>query len=115
MEELEQAGVTAAEAGENQRALEVGQPIQTSEMEPVDLVVLGSVVVNHEGVRIGKGAGYADREMAMLADRGLLQEHSVIVTTVHPLQLVDDELPEGAHDWRVDLVVTEDVTVATSR
>jgi 5-formyltetrahydrofolate cyclo-ligase len=29
-----------------------------------------------------------------------------VVTTVHPVQLLDEELPETEHDVRVDLVVT---------
>jgi 5-formyltetrahydrofolate cyclo-ligase len=111
MEELERAGVSSDEAAQNQRALEVGLPVDTTEMEPVDLVVLGSVVVNHEGVRIGKGAGYADLELALLSEAGLLQKHTRIVTTLHELQLVDVELPETGHDYRVDLVVTPSLVV----
>jgi 5-formyltetrahydrofolate cyclo-ligase len=30
----------------------------------------------------------------------------VIVTTVHELQVLDEELPEDDHDFRVDFVVT---------
>ena len=28
------------------------------------------------------------------------------MTTIHPIQLLDEELPEAAHDFRVDIVVT---------
>jgi 5-formyltetrahydrofolate cyclo-ligase len=30
----------------------------------------------------------------------------VLATTVHPLQVVDEPLPETLHDLRVDLIVT---------
>ena len=111
LNELANAGATAAEAAQNRRALELGRPVQVVQMESVDLVVLGSVVVNHQGVRIGKGAGYSDIELALLTEGGLIQEHTRIVTTVHELQLVDEELPETVHDYRVDLVVTPEQVV----
>lgn len=44
--------------------------------------------------------------MALLVDAGLLNEQTTIVTTVHEVQLLDDELPEEEHDFRVDLIVT---------
>jgi 5-formyltetrahydrofolate cyclo-ligase len=42
---------------------------------------------------------------------GLVDDATVIATTVHPLQLLDEELPETAHDFRVDVVVTPDEVV----
>jgi 5-formyltetrahydrofolate cyclo-ligase len=39
----------------------------------------------------------------------------VIATTVHPLQLLDEELPETAHDFRVDVIVTPDEVIRTRR
>jgi 5-formyltetrahydrofolate cyclo-ligase len=35
----------------------------------------------------------------------------VIVTTVHQLQVVHDELPETEHDFSVDLIVTPDEVI----
>jgi len=80
--------------------------VGVEQMRPVDLVVCGSVAVNREGVRIGKGAGYTDIEIGLLQEAKLLLAHAVIVTTVHPLQVVDEALPETGHDFRVDLIVT---------
>ena len=105
------SGASAAEAAQNRRAVELGQSVEVDEMQPVDLVVLGSVAVNRQGVRLGKGAGYSDIELALLSEGGLLQEHSTIVTTVHPLQLLDAQLPESEHDYRVDLIVTPDQVI----
>jgi 5-formyltetrahydrofolate cyclo-ligase len=79
----------------------------------VDLVVCGTVAVNRRSVRVGKGGGYSDLELALLVEAGLVGERTVIATTVHPLQLVDAELPETEHDFRVDLIVTPDEVVRT--
>jgi 5-formyltetrahydrofolate cyclo-ligase len=78
------------------------------EMPPIDLVVCGSVAVNTAGARIGKGAGYSDLELALLTEAGLIGPHTTVVTTVHPLQVVDGPLPETAHDFRLDAVITPD-------
>lgn len=96
-------------------AMREGRPVAIDDMERIDLVVCGSVAVNRAGVRVGKGGGYSDLELGLLIDAGLVDDEAVIVTTVHPLQLLDDELPETEHDFRVDVVVTADAAVATGR
>ena len=68
----------------------------------------GTVAVNREGVRVGKGGGYSDLEFGLLVQAGLVGDRTTIATTVHPLQVLDEELPETEHDFRVDLVVTPD-------
>ena len=95
------------------RALAEGRPVGLDELEPVDLIVCGTVAVNRKGVRIGKGGGFSDLEFALLAERGLVSRETTIVTTVHDLQLVDEELPETEHDFRVDVIVTPTTTVHT--
>src|ERR687891_493191 len=93
------------------RALAEGVPVAVGELGHVDLVVCGTVAVNRAGVRVGKGGGYSDLELALLVEAGLVDDATTIVTTVHPLQLLDEELPESAHDFRVDIVVTPDEVV----
>jgi 5-formyltetrahydrofolate cyclo-ligase len=44
--------------------------------------------------------------MALLAEAGLIGPTTVIVTTVHPLQVLDEPIPEGGHDFSVDLIIT---------
>jgi len=88
------------------RALAEGTPVGLDELGPVDLIVCGTVAVNRQGVRVGKGGGFSDLEFALLVERGLVSEATAIVTTVHDLQLLDEELPETAHDFRVDVIVT---------
>ena len=97
------------------RAMAEGRPLALDDLQPVDLIVCGTVVVNREGVRIGKGGGFSDLEFALLAERGLVGERTTIVTTVHPLQVVDEPLPETEHDVRMDLVVTPDEVIRTPR
>ena len=99
------------QAATHEVAMQVGQPIGVEEMYPVDLIVVGSVAVNRRGVRLGKGAGYADLEVALLAEAGLLTDTTTIVTTMHPLQVLDQDLPETQHDFRVDLIVTPDEVI----
>ena len=80
--------------------------VAAGEMRPVDMVVCGSVAVNRNGARLGKGAGYSDIEVALLQEAGLISTHTVIVTTVHRWQVVDEAIPETEHDFSVDLIVT---------
>jgi 5-formyltetrahydrofolate cyclo-ligase len=87
--------------------------VTVEELGHVDLVVCGTVAVNRDGVRVGKGGGYSDLELGLLVQAGLVDDATVIATTVHPLQVLDEELPETAHDFRVDLVVTPDEVIRT--
>jgi 5-formyltetrahydrofolate cyclo-ligase len=105
---LERAGlgVSALIAASIDGAARHGVPTALADMEPIDLIVCGSVAVNAEGVRIGKGGGYADLEYALLSELGLVTEATTIGTTVHDLQVLDQALPETAHDFRVDLIAT---------
>lgn len=92
-------------------AASAARTVGVEEMQPVDLIVCGSVAVNRRGVRVGKGAGYSDIEVALLTEAGLIRPETVIVTTVHQLQVVEDELPETEHDFSVDLIVTPDEVI----
>jgi 5-formyltetrahydrofolate cyclo-ligase len=98
--------VPPAEAASSEGAARVARKIGVAHMRPVDLVVCGSVAVNRAGMRLGKGAGYSDIEVALLQEAGLISPHTVIITTVHPLQVLSDPIPETEHDFRVDLIVT---------
>ena len=88
-----------------------GRRLGVEAVPGLDLVVCGSVCVNPQGVRIGKGGGYSDLEMGLGIATGWIDKHTTIVTTVHALQLVDAELPETEHDFRVDLIVTPDEVI----
>jgi 5-formyltetrahydrofolate cyclo-ligase len=94
-------------------APEAAPTVGPDEMRPIDLVVCGSVAVNrHDGVRVGKGAGFSDLEVALLTEAGLITADTAIATTLHQIQLVDEELPHAGHDFSVDFVITPNEVVA---
>ncbi|MBV9049500.1 MAG: hypothetical protein JOY58_14585 [Solirubrobacterales bacterium] len=97
------------------RAMAQGRQLGLEELEPVELIVCGTVAVNREGVRVGKGGGFSDLEFALLVEHGLVGTGTTIATTVHQLQLLDETLPETDHDFRVDLIVTPTEVVRTHR
>jgi 5-formyltetrahydrofolate cyclo-ligase len=103
--------VSPDEAASKNVAAKIGRKVDVDEMKPVDLIVCGSVAVNRRGVRLGKGAGYSDIEVALLQEAGLIGPNTTIVTTVHSLQVVDDELPETEHDFSVDVIVTPEAII----
>ena len=96
-------------------ATEVALPVALGEMPHLDLIVCGTVAVNRQGVRIGKGGGFSDLEFALGVESGFIDGRTLIATTVHPLQLLDERLPETAHDFRVDLIVTPDEVIRCRR
>lgn len=112
-----QLAVPAEDAASSRIAPSVARNVGLDELRPVDLIVCGSVAVNRRGVRLGKGAGYSDIEVALLAQAGLIGPATTIVTTVHPLQVVEDDIPETSHDFSVDVIVTTDeiITCAPPR
>ncbi|MEU1679751.1 5-formyltetrahydrofolate cyclo-ligase [Micromonospora zamorensis] len=94
-------------------APQVAPIVGPAEMRSVDLIVCGSVAVTrHSGVRVGKGAGYSDLEIALLTDAGLATTETAIATTIHQTQLLDDELPVADHDFSVNFAITPNEVVA---
>ena len=69
-------------------------------------MVSGSVAVNNRGVRIGKGGGFADLEYGLAAAAGVVKPGTPVISTVHPMQLLDEDLPWTQHDVPLDIVVT---------
>ncbi|MDN3263285.1 5-formyltetrahydrofolate cyclo-ligase [Streptomyces sp. CSDS2] len=99
------------EAAEKKGAAQVARRLGVESMEPIDVVVCGSVAVNRSGARIGKGAGYSDLEVALLIEAGLVTDQTVIVAPVHALQVVEEDIPETEHDFSVDYIVTPDEVI----
>ncbi|XP_030242000.1 methenyltetrahydrofolate synthase domain-containing protein isoform X1 [Drosophila navojoa] len=74
----------------------------------LDLVVIGSVVVSRDGYRIGRGNGFADLDIGLLIELGVITPETTIVTIVHDVQVVDT-LPVNLfqkYDTPVDIIVT---------
>lgn len=82
-------------------------PMAVSELEPVELVVAGSVAAAEDGARLGKGGGFSDLEFAIALEAGLVGPETPVVTTVHELQVVEaGKIPMTGHDVPLDLIVT---------
>ncbi|CAO2822632.1 unnamed protein product [Amaranthus hypochondriacus] len=86
-----------------------GRPIGLDEKIKVDLIVIGSVAVDpNTGARLGKGEGFAELEYGMLRYMGAIDDNTLVLTTVHDQQLVDDIPTEKllVHDVPVDIICT---------
>ena len=102
----------AASIGGSARA---GRRVAVADLRPVDLVVCGSVAVDRDGARVGKGGGFSDLELALLVEAGLVGDATVVATTVHPLQVLEEALPETDHDFRLDLIVAGEEVIPCPR
>jgi 5-formyltetrahydrofolate cyclo-ligase len=81
--------------------------VTLADLDPVDVVVMGSVAAGDDGARLGKGGGFADLEFALAATAGLIGPATVLVTTVHDLQVRPaGTIPVTGHDVLLDLIVT---------
>lgn len=87
-----------------------GKKVEPEEIEDIDLVVAGSVAVSTAGGRVGKGGGYTDIEYAIIRELDLGKPP--VITTVHPLQIVD-EIPMEEHDVPMDWILTPEKTIET--
>jgi 5-formyltetrahydrofolate cyclo-ligase len=90
-----------------------GRPVTLEEVTKIDLVVCGSVAVNRRGARVGKGGGYSDLEFALLTEQKKIGAHTPIVTSVHPLQIVDEKIPMIQHDIPLTAIVTPEEVIET--
>ncbi|MCC6016213.1 MAG: 5-formyltetrahydrofolate cyclo-ligase [Desulfurococcaceae archaeon] len=95
-----------AEASTIAGAYRYGIPVKPWLLPKIDLVVIGSVAVNTGGARLGKGEGYAELEYAILRMMCKVAEDTYVVTTVHDIQIVDDDIPVEPYDVNVDIIVT---------
>ena len=79
-------------------------------------MVTGCVAVDDRGARLGKGGGFSDLEFAVAAAAGLVDADTVVVTTVHELQVVAaGTVPTTEHDLHVDVVVTPERVLRCAR
>ncbi len=102
---------TPAKAATISGAFRNGRLVYVEEMKPIDLVLSGSVAVNRQGVRIGKGGGFADLEYGLAVAAGVVRTTTPVLTTVHSMQVLAEELPLTHHDVPLDYVVTPEETI----
>jgi 5-formyltetrahydrofolate cyclo-ligase len=72
--------------------------------EEVDLIIVPGVAFDARGFRLGYGEGYYDRFFPLTS--------GVSIGIAYSFQLVDTVFPEE-HDWPVDFVITEEITIET--
>jgi 5-formyltetrahydrofolate cyclo-ligase len=108
----ERLGVKIFRVGSLRGAMQFGRLLPPHEMRPIDVVVCGSVAVTRQGGRLGDGGGYSDLEYALLRSEGKIREYTPILTTVHPVQIVDERLPMRGHDIPVDFLITSEQVIA---
>jgi 5-formyltetrahydrofolate cyclo-ligase len=94
------------EAATIKGALKHGKVIDLDQVPELDLVLTGSVAVNLKGARLGKGGGFSDLEYALLTEAGRIDRHTLVATTVHPIQILRENLLMTGHDIPVNLVAT---------
>ncbi len=94
------------EAATIKGALRHGEVIDLDQVPQLALVLTGSVAVNLKGARCGKGGGFSDLEYALLSEAGKIDRRTVVATTVHPIQIVRENLLMTAHDIPVNVVAT---------
>lgn len=102
-------GIAFADAARSEVFVEVGEPVTFQAMRPIDHVVVGSVAVTRQGGRTGKGGGFADLELGIFRELGLVRPSTPIATTVHAVQVVAPErLALEAHDSALTVIATPD-------
>jgi 5-formyltetrahydrofolate cyclo-ligase len=112
--DLQRRGIPFESVAPSEGAIALGRKVNFEDMAPFDLVVVGCVVVTRKGGRTGKGAGFADLELGIFRETGLVKPGTPIVTTVHAIQIVDDErVPMAAHDSALDWIITPDEVIET--
>jgi 5-formyltetrahydrofolate cyclo-ligase len=87
------------------------EPADGATIEPsaIDVILTPAVAVDRTGRRVGYGGGFYDR--FLLRTRA----DAVRIAVILAEQLVDDDLPAGAFDLRVDAIVTPDELIRCDR
>jgi 5-formyltetrahydrofolate cyclo-ligase len=93
-------------------AFEYGRQVTVEQMERVDLILCGSVAVRRDGARVGKGGGYSDLEYGLTVEMGKLTRRTPIVTSVHPIQIIQQAIELKPHDIPLDFIITPDEIIA---
>ena len=103
------------EAATIKGALKHGRVVAEEELPEIDFVLCGSVAVNLNGARLGKGGGFSDIEYGLLIQAGKIDDHTVVATTVHPIQILRENLPVIDHDLPVDMIATPRAVIEVER
>ncbi|MET1415433.1 5-formyltetrahydrofolate cyclo-ligase [Roseibium sp. HPY-6] len=114
-DKLNQKGIQFELAATSQGFVEHGEAVEFEDMELLDFVVVGCVAVTRTGARTGKGGGFADLELGIFRELSKLKPDTLITTTVHSSQVVDDgALVMMRHDSALHAIATEVELIETS-
>lgn len=94
------------EAATIKGAMRHGRVVADEDLPEIDFVLCGSVAVNLSGARVGKGGGFSDLEYGLLSEAGKIDRRTIVATTVHPIQILRENLLMTGHDIPVNLVAT---------
>ena len=103
------------EAATIKGALRHGKVVALEEIPEIDFVLCGSVAVNLSGARIGKGGGFSDLEYGLLIEEGRIDDHTVVATTAHPIQILREHLMVTDHDLPIDMIATPRAVIQVER
>jgi 5-formyltetrahydrofolate cyclo-ligase len=87
-------------------AFKYGKAVYPDEIDHIDIVVAGCVAVNSKGAKLGKGGGFSDLEYAIGREFGFISDETPILTTVHTLQIIQEDIPMLEHDVSLDYFIT---------
>ena len=83
-------------------AFKYGKTVSAKEIPKPDLIVEGSVAVDNQGNRLGKGGGYGDLEIKTSKE---IFGPIPVISTVHDIQVVE-AVPFEEKDQKVSIIVT---------
>lgn len=93
-----------------------GQPYALTATRPAQhpqLLVSGASVLNKQGVRVGLSPSYFDLEWLVLADFGLIQLETPVMTVVHTCQVVELSCEPLSSALVTDWIITPEALYAT--
>jgi len=92
-------------------AFRYGKLLSLTEIPSIDLIVTGCVAIDKYGGRVGKGGGYAELEYAILRELDAINDDTMVITTIHDIQIIDEKIPIEKHDLTIDAAFTPTKTL----
>jgi len=74
------------------------------------MVAEGSVAVDVNGGRLGKGGGYGDVEISYLKHMKVIKPETPVVSNVHEIQVIEI-VPMESHDQKINMIVTPEMVL----
>ncbi|NON61598.1 5-formyltetrahydrofolate cyclo-ligase [Acidianus sp. RZ1] len=107
---LDPKKVNPREASSISGFTKLGERVDIFSLDKIDAVIVGSVAVTRKGDRVGKGEGYSELEYAMLRELEKVDDSTPVITTLHPIQIVQS-IPSMPYDVPVNILVTPEEVI----